>query len=161
MFRVNNFLMMDVVDENGKKLGNVIDIALNMNENKIDGFVVSLNGIRAREVKVKVDNVIVFDKIMVVKEYCMERCLKFKEYKNTDVINIEGKIIGVLNDILYDSNYNIKGLIVSPGIFNKITRGKRIILPDNVIFGEKNILCFDCLDSKICLYSLRHSIMVG
>ena len=68
--------------------------------------------------------------------------LKFSEIKNFDLINKDGHMIGILEDILIDYDFYIRGLIVVSGLVDKFKNGKRVIQLKETILGEESILFF-------------------
>jgi uncharacterized protein YrrD len=77
-----------------------------------------------------------------------------------EVISNEGNILGVVEDVLINLlNYSIKGMIVASGIFDKIYKGKRVLLINNSILGEKEILYYE--DQRISFKSLPHNLVMS
>lgn len=93
---------------------------------------------------------------MVVSKLNEAKSLTFNEIKSMEVIDICGNIIGVVEDFIFDDQFKIKGIMICPGILKKFYEGKRILLTDEVIFGEKQVLFHG--RNKLSLMTLRHSI---
>ena len=78
---------------------------------------------------VSVDSIISIDEDMKIKGTSNFEGLKFKEIRYVDIINKEKKLIGVLEDLIIDKqNFEIKGIIMSSGIFDKMLKGKELLL---------------------------------
>jgi uncharacterized protein YrrD len=157
MYRLKNFLTKKVLYSNGKKVGNVADVIVNFNEKKVLGFSVVGGSIFHRKNKVVyIEDIIYYDRSLIIRRITEKRHLTFSAVKGMEVVDIYGNIIGIAEDILFDNKFNIKGIIISPGIMRKIMVGKRILLIRELIFGDKNILHFG--KEKFRFFSIRHSI---
>jgi uncharacterized protein YrrD len=134
---------MNVCDLNGKNLGFINDLILNLQEKKITGFELYCRKFLNNNVTVLCNDIVCFDKCMIVKEIqnAKTKYLNFKEICNTDIVNEKGQIVGLAQDILIDeNNFIIKGIVVSKGIINDFICGKKIILIDQLCFGDRSIL---------------------
>lgn len=143
MYRYRDFKLMNVCDLNGKKLGFINDLILNFKLAKISGFGLYSHKLLNNDVMVLSDDVVSFDKCMIVKKVqrVKTNLLNFKEICNCDIVNEKGQIVGLAQDILIDENtFKIKGIVASKGIVNDFICGKKIILIDQLCFGDKNIL---------------------
>lgn len=157
MFRLKNFLAKKVVYANGKKIGTVIDIAINFSEKKVIGFAIKgINLFGKKNKLVLIEDFIYFDECLIVKKVTDTRYLAFSSIKGMEVIDIQGNIIGIVEDILFDDKFSIKGLIISPGILRKISVGKGVLLINDIIIGDNNVLYYGKNDIKFSI--LRHSI---
>jgi uncharacterized protein YrrD len=143
LYRYRDFKLMNVCDLNGKKLGFINDLILNFKEGKISGFGLCSHNFLNNNVTVSSEDIVCFDKCMVVKKVqnVKIKYLNFREICNCDIVNEKGQIIGLAQDILIDENtFRIKGIVVSKGIVNDFICGKKIILIDQLCFGDKYIL---------------------
>lgn len=157
MYRLKNFIAMKVLDNGGKSLGNIGDIALNFEEDVVEGF--SIDGSTLFHGKRRIaytKDIIYYGENMVVSKLNEAKSLTFNEIKSMEVIDICGNIIGVVEDFIFDDQFKIKGIMICPGILKKFYEGKRILLTDEVIFGEKQVLFHG--RNKLSLMTLRHSI---
>ena len=157
MLRKKDFEYMKVLNVEGKKIGTVKDICIDYYNSKIVGFYMSKNGIFNRNCIIKLENIVTLDKELIIKGTSKAPCLLFSEIKDMEVINRNGEIIGVVEDILIDPyNYYIKGMIVSSGIIDKIYKGKNIILLEESILGDESILYLG--NENVSLKTLPHNI---
>lgn len=134
---------MDVCDLNGKNLGFINDLILNLQEKKISGFELYCRRLLNKNVTILSEDIVCFDKCMIVKEIQKVKAnyLNFKEICNSAIFNEKGQIVGLAQDILIDENtFKIKGIVASKGIVNDFICGKKIILIDQLCFGDRNIL---------------------
>ncbi|MGG5462403.1 PRC-barrel domain-containing protein [Clostridium sp. B9] len=141
MYRVRDLIGLKVFDSNGKKLGIVSDLSIDYFNGKIIGFIMTKK-LFSKLDYVDLSNVISLNENIVVQGVHVHRGLKFSEIKNFDLINKDGHMLGILEDILIDYDFYIKGLIIVGGFFDKFKRGKRVIQLKETILGEENILFF-------------------
>lgn len=150
---------MDVFDNHGKKLGTISDISLDVQNLKVDGFIINRKVKKGKHKKVKVEDIIAYDTFMVVNKSISEKSVIYNHYSGCEVIDESGNIIGTLNDISFDKEFNIKAYMISEGLIKRYKKGKKILLPNKCIFGDWNILYKDDSTRKVQMYSLRHSII--
>jgi uncharacterized protein YrrD len=146
MFKCKDFFMMDVVDINGRKIGFINDLLLNFHEKKIKGFSICSYSIFSRNVDVRTEDIISFNKTMIIRKASKEKNIRFNEIKGFDVVDIKGKLLGYVDDVLFDEEYELKAFIVTTGFIKKFLKGKFIVLSTELILGEYNFLYFG--DSK-------------
>lgn len=129
MFKWRDFYLMKVCNTRGKTLGIISDIYINIANITIDGFAISPTGLFKRKNFISIKSVIsIEDGIMVANEAEKFNGTKFKSIKYIDVINDEDITIGVLDDLIIAKKaLEIKGLILSSGIFDSMIKGKEII----------------------------------
>ncbi|HEY8889576.1 MAG TPA: PRC-barrel domain-containing protein [Clostridium sp.] len=141
MFKSKKFIFMDVVSVDGKKIGFIRDLLIDFNNGKVLGFVISPYNFFSKNLSVLKEDIIYFNKHMVVKKVEKSRKLCLHSFINMDVIDKCGNIFGMVEDInfTYDT-FEIKGVIVSSGFIPNLLRGKRIMLINELILGEENIL---------------------
>lgn len=154
MYRSKYFKYMNVYYSNGKKVGFIKDILVDFNEERIIGFCVSSYKILNKNNIVLVEDIISINKNMVVKKLERGQYLSFNDIKHLEVIDIEGVLMGVIEDIIInEGNFRIVAIIISMGFLNNFIKGKKIISPNEIILGETNLLYFNYrsrnLDFKI------------
>ena len=160
MYRAKDFYMMEVKDIQGKKLGFIKDIDIDFNKQCLVGFILSSYNIFQREVKVLIEDIIIFNDIMVVKKTSREKTLKLNSIKGMDVIDKNNNILGMVEEIIFDAiDFKIQGLIISSGIVKNFISGKRILLLKNLILGDRSILCIND-NKKIEFFSRPHKIIL-
>ena len=160
MYRSKDFLLMDVNDINGKNIGFIKDILVDFNKGRIIGFALSCYSFLQNNVSVFVEDIISFNRDMIISKINKNRNLELSQIRNMDIINIFGEIIGIVEEILFDKNsFNINGIIVSTGFFQNFTVGKKIILISEIIIGEENILFFGCYN-KINFFTVPHKLFM-
>lgn len=158
MFRTKDFILMDVVDIKGKKIGFIKDIIIDFHKAQVKGFVISSYKIYQKTLNVLKEDIVSFNKTMVVKRWHKDKFLTFSEVKNRDVKNRYGDIIGILEDMLFhEFTFEIKGIIISSGFIKNFITGKKIILMNSVILGEESILYYKD-KSKIDFVSVPHKL---
>ncbi|SCN22146.1 PRC-barrel domain protein [Clostridium sp. N3C] len=160
MYRLKDFLSKKVMYSNGKKVGTVTDLAVNFSERKIKGFAIRSTNIFGKKSKIAlIEDVIYFDDDLIVDKVRDIRYLTFSSVKGMEVIDLQGNIIGIVEDLLFDGDFNMKGMIISPGILRKIKVGKGVLLINDIIIGDGNVLYYG--KNNIRFSILRHSISGG
>jgi uncharacterized protein YrrD len=145
MYKSKDFKYMDVVNVEGKKIGVIRDLLIDFNKGKVIGVQISPTKLFHKNISVLKEDIIYFNKHMVVKKVVKEKYLTLHSFINMDVIDKCRNIFGVVEDITFSGHsFEIKGVIVSLGFFTNLLRGKRIMLIKELILGEKNILYFPC-----------------
>lgn len=141
MLRSKDFYLKDIYDTRGKKIGIIEDIYMDFYNGRITGFKSSGSSLFSKKNYIDIEDVIEIGKDVIVYEEHEGNGLSLKLLKNMDVIDINGSIKGVLEDILVDDyNYSIKGIIVSSGIIDRLIKGKEILLLGQCILGDEYIL---------------------
>lgn len=160
IYRSRDFYMMEVKDVQGKKLGFINEIDINFNKACIVGFILSSYNIFQREVKVLIEDVIIFNEIMIVKKISKKKALGLNIIKGMEVIDKENNILGMVEDIVFEAiNFKIKGLIISSGIVKDFISGKRILLLKDLILGDSSILSIS-EDKNLEFFSKPHKIIL-
>ncbi len=141
MLRSKDFYLKNIYDVNGKKIGVVEDIYIDFYNQRVVGFKCSSLSFLNKNDYIDIEDVIELDDEVVVYSRKQGSGLSFKSIKNLNIVDINGIKKGVLEDIIVDSNnYNIKGIIASSGIFDRLIKGKEIFLLEQCILGDEYIL---------------------
>lgn len=158
MFRAKDFILMDVKNTKGKKLGYIKDILINFNINQVVGFSLANYSFFGKELKVFKEDIIAFNEYMIVSRSLKKEAFSFSKLKTLDVIDVKGNIIGVVEEIIFNKeNFKIKGLILSTGFMKSMSIGKRVIIPKEFIVGDDNIL-FYSNDANSTFYTKIHNL---
>lgn len=141
MFRSKDFILMDVVDIKGKRIGFIKDIIIDFHNGEVKGFIVSTYKLFQKTISILKKDIVSFNKFMIISRWDKNSYLQLSDIINMDIINKEGDIIGMAEDILFQEfTFKIHGLIVSTGFIKNILSGKKILLMNSVILGENSIL---------------------
>jgi len=160
MFKSKDFIFMDVVSVEGKKVGFIKDLLIDFNKGKVIGFEVSPYKFFLKNVSVLKEDIIYFNKHMVVKKVDKNKYLPLHSFVNMDVIDKCRNVFGMVEDITFTyDTFEIKGIIVSSGFIINLLRGKRIILINELILGEENLLYLPNCHNPF-LKSMPHNIFV-
>lgn len=158
MFRTKDFILMDVVDIRGKKIGFINDIIVDFKKGDVKGFIVSSYSFFQKTLCVLKEDIVSFNKSMVVSKVIKEKLFTFSKIKGMDIINNSGDIIGMAEDILFhEFTFKIQGLVVSTGFIKNLLVGKKILLVNSFIIGEKSILYYST-KSKMEFISVPHKL---
>ena len=143
MMRSRDFMFANAYSVDGKKIGRIEDILLNFSSGTIEGFKINKGSVFNKSICISKDNIIcISSKLIVREEDYKEEFIEFKKIKGMEAININGLILGDIEEIIFDEmNLNIKGLIISKGILDNIMSGKKVVLQGDYIIGKRNLLC--------------------
>lgn len=156
MYRVKDFKFLDVYSTNGKKYGEVEDIAIDYYRGKVIGLKLS-KGVFSKKDFVGSEDIIAIGESIVANDIRSYKTLNFNDIKGMDIIDeMSNKMIGVVDELLVDTDFEIKALIISKGFFDKFVNGKGLLLLKETILGEENILYKG--NNKITFKSMPHSI---
>lgn len=144
MVRSKEFILKDVYSTEGNKVGVVDDIILNFNSGFVIGFKINKGKFVNKNCYIGTENIVSFNSKMIVNYEPYEGSfIEFKNIKNMDVINYDGTILGMVEEIIFDEkSFKIKGIIVSRGIFANLISGKKVILEGDYMLGRENLFCF-------------------
>lgn len=141
MYRSKDFYMKTIYNAKGKKLGSIKDIYVNIDEKIIDGFEISNYSFMEKKNFLNTNDINYFSKDKLVGKLSKGSGVKFSFLKDIDVIDCIGRLKGVVDDILIDEkSYEIRGIAISPGIIEKILKGKDIVLLSSIIVKKDYIL---------------------
>lgn len=160
MFRTKDFLLMDVVDIRGKKIGFINDIIVDFSTGEVKGFVISSYRFLQKSLNVLKEDIVSFNKSMVVSKFVKRNYFTFSKIKNMDIINRYGEILGMAEDILFhEFSFKIHGIVVSTGFIKNLLVGKKILLTNTIIIGEESILNFSN-KSNMNFISVPHKLFM-
>lgn len=158
MYRRKDFVFMNVLNLKGKKIGYIKELLIDCNKNKVIGFSVATQGMFSKEISVLMENVIYHNKDIIIKDFTRESYYSFDKLEDMDVVDLNGDILGLVKDIIFDEeSFFIKGVVVSTGIIRDFTKGKKILLMKNLLIGDENILYYSRGD-EIQFSSKAHKI---
>ncbi|MGL5151089.1 MAG: PRC-barrel domain-containing protein [Clostridium sp.] len=157
MLRSKDFYLKAVFNEKGKRLGVVEDLYIDFHNGKVLGFEVSSYSFFSKRNYIDIKDVIVFDDEIITKDIKVNGGLRLNEIKGMDIIDRRSNMKGVVEDIVIDKNsYDIKGLIMSAGIIERILRGKDILLLNECVLCENYILYYG--NDGITFKTIPHSV---
>lgn len=156
MLDSKKFLYMTVLNEKGKKIGYIKDLILNVSLKKVSGFETSTIKIFKKFQTISYRNIISYDNIMIISENSSIDGIRFSKLKSIDVMDTCGNIIGMVFDVIFDDNFNLKGIIVTEGFLNDCKYGKKILLLDEIIIGDEYILY--TRKNRFVMRSMIHSV---
>lgn len=149
MLKSRDFYFKNIYDNEGRKLGLIEDIYIDFYKGKITGFKCSVSGFFSKKNYIDIEDVINLGEDIIVREKKQGHGLGLKSLKNIEVLDICGVVKGVLEDIIIDEySYEIKGIVISSGLIDRLVKGKEILLLEQCILGDEYIL-----------YSGRNNIM--
>lgn len=150
---------MDVVNIKGEKLGYIKDIIIDFNKKNIIGFKVTPYKLLKKNFNVMKEDILYFDKSMVINKINNEEYLKFSDIKKLYVIDKNSNILGMVKDLVFsEKDLEIKALIIARNSISLLTE-RKVLLIKNMILGEKNILYFNN-DDKYELFCIPNINMM-
>lgn len=141
MIKSKDFYLLKVYDTKGKYLGTVEDIYIDFYNEKVKGFSISNFFKFSKKNFVKKEDVISMEEVIIAQNLSFKVGIPFKSIKDMDIKDNKNVMKGVLEELIIEKeDFSIKGLIMSSGIFDKMFKGKEILLLKNCILGEDFIL---------------------
>jgi len=141
MLKTKDFNLLKVYDIRGKYLGIVDDIYINFYKGKIEGLFISNYIFFSKRNFVKASDIISFEEVIIARKLSERSGVSFKSIKDMEIKDNKNIIKGVLEDLIIDKEtLSIKGLIMSSGLFDRIIKGREILLVKNCLLGEDFIL---------------------
>jgi uncharacterized protein YrrD len=161
MLKNKDFLFKNVESIEGKRVGFINDILISICEKKVIGFsVVSRNLFSKNKYIIKEDIISVGESIIYSK-YKEGDFFGFSQIKGFEVIDSFGNIVGVVEDVLVrEEDFNILGILVSTGLVENLMQGKKIILLDDFILGDKSVFLFNS-NKDLEFYTKPHFTFMG
>lgn len=160
MYRSKDFILMDVVDIKGKRIGFVKDLIINFNSAEVEGFVVSSYKFLKSTVNVYAEDIISYSSIMVVQKISEGPVLKFSDIKDIDIVGRDAVVLGMLEDILFEkASFKIKAVIASTGLLQNLINGKKVFLIKELLLGEEGILKINPI-KNMEFYSVPHRLLM-
>lgn len=157
MFKTRDFYLMKVFDIKGKYIGVVSDLNIDFYNGKVLGLFISSYKLFSKNNYVSIDDIVSIGDVITTSYIKEKKGLPFRKIKDLDIYDMNNVMKGVLDDILIDTkDYSIKGIVVSSGIFDKMLKGKEILLIQNCILGDRCILYKG--NSNIVLKTLPHNV---
>lgn len=158
MYRSKNFILMNVEDSKGKRLGVVKDLLLDFRDLKLTGFILSSYSVFSKDIVINIEDVITFNDFMIISRIGEKRGVPLSKVKNLDTIDICGNTVGIVEDFLFSvETLKIEALVLSTGIIKNFLYGKRIILPKDFIIGNNSVIYYP-KDKNIIMISKIHNI---
>jgi len=141
MIKTKDFYLLKVYDITGKYLGIVDDIYINFYKGKIEGFFISNYMFFRKKDFIQSNDIISLQEVIIVKKLSSREGISFKSIKDIEIKDKNKRVKGVLEDLIIEKEgLYIRGLVMSSGIFDKIIKGKEILLLKDCILGEEFIL---------------------
>jgi len=149
LLKTKDFYLLKVFDIRGKYLGLIDDIYIDFNNGTIKGFLISNYLLFSKRNFIRTQDIISIEDVMIIKALNRKEGIPFKSIKDIDVKDKNNVIKGILEDLVIEKeDLAIKGLIISSGIFDRIIKGKEILLIKECILGEDFILYYGSNEVK-------------
>ena len=141
MIKSKDFYLLKVYDTKGTYLGTVEDIYINFYEEKVEGFCISNFFRFSKKNFVKKEDIVSMEEVIIARNLSFKIGIPFRSIKDMDIKDKKNVMKGVLEELIIEKeDFSIKGLIMSSGIFDKMFKGKEILLLKSCILGEDFIL---------------------
>lgn len=141
MLKSKDFLLKNVYNIKGKKMGVVEDVYIDFFKGNVVGIKISNYSFLSKKDLIDCNNIISIDKEILAEEAKEGFGLRMQEIKGMDVLDLNGNLKGVVEDFIINENdLTIKGLVVSTGLIERLLRGKDVILISECILAEDYIL---------------------
>ncbi|SHH16419.1 PRC-barrel domain-containing protein [Clostridium grantii] len=161
MLKNKDFLYKNVESIQGKRVGFIKDILISFSERKILGFSVVSTNLFSKNKYITKEDIVSIGESIIYSKYNTGNFLKFSEIRGFEVIDSIGNIVGVVEDILIkEEGLDILGLLISMGLIENLIHGKKIILLDDFILGDKSIFLFNS-NKDLEFYTKPHFTFIG
>ncbi|SHJ44664.1 Uncharacterized protein YrrD, contains PRC-barrel domain [Hathewaya proteolytica DSM 3090] len=157
MYSNRDFIGKKITDRQGRKMGTVEDLLLDVKHGLVCGFKIRESSMRRRYTSLHLRDILYIGNTMIADRFSSENFFCFEGLRTMEIINLSGDILGSVESILFcREDFKIKGFLVSEGLLRNYIKGKRIILLSHLIIGENNILYTG--DNNYCCYSKIHGV---
>ncbi|RXM72672.1 PRC-barrel domain-containing protein [Clostridium tetani] len=158
MYRKKDFLLMEVYNEKDKRIGFIKDMIIQLEEEKILGFVIISYNLFKGYSHILKEDIISFKENMRVRKESKGEEIHFNSIKSKHVIDEEENILGFIEDIVFTEDFKVNGVIISTGYISNFLYGKKVVLPKDLIVSEENIIYKNRKD-KINFVNLPNNII--
>lgn len=142
---------LSVVDSGGNTRGIVEDGVIDTKNNRICSLIIIKKGMMSSHFLLSLKNIECIGNTIIANEeiYDLERGVlrrnkgvMMASYIGREILDCGGRILGNLSDLIFDEESGqIRALILTRGLLEDITQGRRIILADEkTSFGEERIM---------------------
>lgn len=150
MIKTKDFYLLKVYDIRGKYLGVVGDTYIDFYNGEVTGFLISNYMLFSKKNFANIKDIISIEEVIVVKSLTEKIGIPFRCIKDIDIKDKNNIMKGVLEELIIEKkDFSIKGLIVSSGIFDRMIKGKEILLLKNCILGEDFILYYSSEEVRL------------
>lgn len=157
MLRSKDLYFKNVLDIKGKRIGLAKEIFIDFYKEKVTGLGVNKTSFISNKNFIDIKDIINIEEEIVARQAINGNGLKFSEIKDMDVLDQEGNYRGSVEDILIEEDtFNIKGLVISSGLIDKMIKGREIILMKKSILSEDFILYLGT--SSVVLKNIPHEV---
>ncbi len=151
---------MKVNSINGNKIGFIKDILIDFNFGIVKGFSISSYKVFQKSTYVLTKDILSFCNSMIVTEYRRGKLLELKELCGMNIIDLNGNIIGMVEDIIFSKDsFLISGIVVTTGYITNFLHGKKVFLIKDLILGEENLLYYED-KNKVMLSNVPNKILM-
>lgn len=141
MYKMRDLLGKRVLSRKGKLLGIVDDLIIDINEGKVKGIKVKEKGFLKKAFYVLYKDIVYWGCNIIIKDKDFQKNFTFRQMKFMEVYNLNGDIIGIVEDIIFSySDLQLSGIVITEGFLKNYSKGKRIILLKDIIVGEESII---------------------
>lgn len=158
MYREKDFLLMEVYNEKGKRIGFIKDMIIELEKDEVLGFVIISYNLFKGYSHILKENIISFEEKMIVRKESKGEEAHFNNIKSKHVIDEEKNILGFIEDIIFTENFKINGVIISTGCISNFLYGKKIVLPKDLVISQ-DIIIYKNKKNKIDLVNLPNNII--
>ncbi|WP_461204513.1 PRC-barrel domain-containing protein [Clostridium sp. DL1XJH146] len=148
-----DLIFKSVINMEGKEIGFVKDVAIDFHNRKIIGLITVSSSILKKNIFIAIENIVSFNKVILIDGYDNKSSLKISDIKGLQIFDCDGKVLGIINDVIFETNtFCINYIVLSKGFLLNIFSGKVIINVNDVIEGDYNFIIKN--NSKIQFSSL-------
>ncbi len=159
MRRWKDFKHLDIYNLHNKKIGYSKDIIIDLYKWKVTGIIISNRSLFSKK-NGFMRNYILNDDLqnekITIRDIEIVKGSTFSTLKGIEIVDNTQCIVGLLDDLFIDSDYNIKALLISCGLMLNFIEGKKVALTEDLKYEGKYIF----LNKRIeeLLISMPHGI---
>jgi len=140
MAKSRDYIYMDVMNIQGKNVGYIKDLLVDFNKGEVIGFKINPYRLLGKEFNILKENIVYYKSQLIINNIVKDKYLEFSTIMNMHVIDKYSNILGLVSEIIFDDNFQIKGLAIKDYNIFSMFKGRSILLKSNLILGDKYIL---------------------
>lgn len=141
MAKSRDYIYMDVINIQGKKVGYIKDLLVDFNKGEVIGFKINPYRLFGKDFNVLKENIVYYKSQLVINNIVKEKYLEFSTIMNMHVIDKYSNILGLVSEIVFDDdNFKIKGIAVKDYNIFTMFKKRSILLKSDLILGDEYIL---------------------
>lgn len=141
MAKSRDYIYMDVINIQGKKIGYIKDLLVDFNKGEVIGFKINPYKLFCKDFNVLRENIVYHKSQLVINNMVKEKYLEFSTIMNMHVVDKYSNMLGLISEVIFDDdNFNIKGFAVKDYNIFTMFKKRNVLLRGDLILGDEYIL---------------------